>query len=55
MRGVPSRNLYSVYGIRHICRRLVALAVVLAGAAAGYGEDRSGRSPGPPSAAVAAP
>jgi hypothetical protein len=37
---VPARRLRHSHGLRHIWLGLVGLAVVLAGAAAGYGEDR---------------
>jgi hypothetical protein len=55
MRGVPALSLRHLHGFRCTWRDVDGLAVVLAGAAAGYGEDRSGRSPGVPCAAVDAP
>jgi hypothetical protein len=55
MRGAPSRGSDTFHGSRRIWRVVEGLAVVLAGAAAGYGRDRSGRSPGVPCAAADAP
>ena len=40
MRGVPARRLLHLHGSRRTWREHVGLAVVLAGAAAGYGGDR---------------
>jgi hypothetical protein len=54
MRGVPPRSLWSSRRQPH-WRDPDGLAVVLAGAAAGYGGDRSGRSPAVPCAAADAP
>ncbi len=49
MRGVPARSLSHLHGFRRTWRERDGPAVVLAGAAPGYGEDRGrGRSPGPP-------
>ena len=55
MRGVPARWLWHFPGDRRTRRDADGLAMVLAGAAAGYGGDRSGRSPGVPCAAADAP
>ena len=40
MRGFPARSLSHLHGFRRTWRERDGLAVVLAGAAAGYGEDR---------------
>jgi len=40
MRGVPPRSLRHLHGDRRIRRNVYGLAVVLAGAVAGYGGDR---------------
>ena len=40
MRGVPARSLSHLHGFRRTWRERDGLAGVLAGAAAGYGEDR---------------
>jgi hypothetical protein len=55
MRGVPVRWLWHLSGGRCTRRDVIGLAVVLAGAAAGYGGDRDGRSPWVPCAAADAP
>jgi hypothetical protein len=55
MRGVPARWLSHSHGFWRTQRDAVGLGVVQAGAAAGYGGDRSGRLPGVPCAAADAP
>jgi hypothetical protein len=56
MRGVPALvAVTSSHGDRRTRRDADGLAVVLVDAAAGYGGDRSGRSPGVPCAAADAP
>ena len=56
MRGVPALVTVTHFsGDWRTRRDAIGLAVVLADAAARYGEDRSGRSPGVPCAAAAAP
>ena len=54
-RGVPARRLGHFPGDRRTCREGDGLAVVLAGAAAGYGGDRGRPVTGVPCAAAAAP
>ena len=55
MRGVPARWLGHSHGFRRTRRERVGLAVVLAGAAAGYGGNRRRPVTGAPCAAAAAP
>ena len=54
MRGVPARWLSHLHGFRRTWREGDGLAVVLAGAAAGYGGNRRRPVTGPPCAAAAA-
>ena len=55
MRGVPARSLSHLHGFRRTWRERDGPPGVLAGAAAGYGEDRRRPVTGAAVAAAAAP